>query len=93
MAARIDAGKTQAGEDAVIQSITSILEGGVNLCTITIIDLLVGHIRKLRRHRGGSCIKTLFGTRLIMCNQDSFVNHCSLPCLMIHDVAYLWYPK
>ena len=82
-----------AGEDVVMQSITSISEGGVDLCTITVVDLLAGHVRKLRRHRGGSCIKTLFGTRLVMCNQDSFANHCSMPCLMNHDVAYLSYPK
>jgi hypothetical protein len=76
-----------------MQLITSILDGGVDLCTITVIDFLAGGVRKLRRHVGGSCIKALFGTGLVMCNQDSFANHCSMSCLMIHDVAYLWYPK
>jgi hypothetical protein len=76
-----------------MQSITSISDGGVDLCTITVIDLLTGHIRELRRHIEGSCIKTLFDTGLDMHNQGSFANHCFMPCLMIHDVAYLCYPE
>ena len=55
-----------------MQSITSISIGSVDLWAIAVVDLLAGHVTKLRRHVGGSCIKSLFGTILAMCSQDSF---------------------
>ena len=40
-----------------MQSITSISIGSVDLWAIAVVDLLAGHVTKLRRHVGGSCIK------------------------------------
>jgi len=88
MAAIIDAGKCRPAKMLSCSQLRPSQKAGVDLCTIAVIDLLAGHVRKLRRHIEGSCFKTLLGTELVMCNQDSFASHCS-----IHDVADLWYPK
>jgi hypothetical protein len=59
MAARAYTGQVQVGEDVVMQSITSVSVGSVDLWAMAVVDLLASHVTKLRRHARRSCIESL----------------------------------